>query len=292
MAYISSTRQIQLKRLGLLLGLALLLAGQAGIAQQADTDRLVITAGRSMVLVTDFDIVRFSVTDPEVADASVVQPREVLIDGRAPGTISLILWGPGVRRQYDVVVEPGISTLEQQLQALFPGEDIRLSYSNEALVLSGKVSSTDTMLLAGEIATASSADTRVINLLQVPGGDISQQVMLQVRVAEINRSALFEAGLGLFSNSRRFLARTTTQQFSAPGFIAGDDGNLVTFTDFLNVLLYDRKKDIGGVLRALKRFSDSPWYCLGSSWYFCMHQCRRTDASLFDGSPRTGPARQ
>ena len=89
-----------------------------------------------MVLVTDFDIVRFSITDPEVADASVVQPREVLIDGRAPGTISMILWGPGVRRQYDIVVEPGISTLEQQLRALFPGEDIRLSYSNEALVLS------------------------------------------------------------------------------------------------------------------------------------------------------------
>ena len=94
--------------------------------------------------------------------------------GRAPGTISLILWGPGVRRQYDVVVEPGISTLEQQLKALFPGEDIRLSYSNEALVLSGTVSSTDVMLRTGEIATASSADTRIINLLQVPGGDISQ----------------------------------------------------------------------------------------------------------------------
>ena len=178
MAYISSTRHIQLKRLGLLLGLALLLAGQVGIAQQADTDRLVITAGRSMVLVTDFDIVRFSITDPEVADASVVQPREVLIDGRAPGTISMILWGPGVRRQYDVVVEPGISTLEQQLKALFPGEDIRLSYSNEALILSGQVSATSVMLRAGEIATASSTETQVINLIQVPGGDISQQVML------------------------------------------------------------------------------------------------------------------
>ena len=39
--------------------------------------------------------------------------------------------------------------------------------------------------------------------------------------------------------------------------------------------------------RTLKRFSDSP-----CTWYFCMHQGRRTDASLFDGSPRTGPARQ
>ncbi len=102
-----------LKRTGLFLGLALLVLGQSGLAQQqVIAERLVITAGRSMVLTTDFDIVRFSVTDPNVADASVVQPREVLIDGRAPGTISLILWGPGVRRQYDVVVEPGVSTLQ------------------------------------------------------------------------------------------------------------------------------------------------------------------------------------
>ena len=251
MAYISSTRQVHLKRLGLLLGLALLLAGQAGIAQQSDTDRLVITAGRSMVLVTDFDIVRFSVTDPEVADASVVQPREVLIDGRAPGTISMILWGPGVRRQYDVVVEPGISTLEQQLKALFPGEDIRLSYSNEALVLSGQVSNTDVMLRVGEIATASSADTRIINLLQVPGGDISQQVMLQVRFAEINRSALYEAGLAFFTNDR-FLTRTTTQQFAAPDFEGDAGGVELVFSDFLNLFLFDRKEGIGAAMRLLQ----------------------------------------
>ena len=164
----------------------------------------------------------------------------------------MILWGPGVRRQYDVVVEPGISTLEQQLQALFPGEDIRLSYSNEALVLSGQVSNTDVMLRAGEIATASSSDTRIINLLQVPGGDISQQVMLQVRFAEINRSRLYEAGLAFFTNDR-FLARTTTQQFAAPAFEGGDTGGVeVVFSDFLNLFLFDRKEGIGAAMRLLQ----------------------------------------
>ena len=251
MAHTFSTRRVQLKRLGLLLGVAVLLSSQAGVAQQADIDRLVITAGRSMVLATEFDIVRFSITDPEVADASVVQPREVLIDGRAPGTISLILWGPGVRQQYDVVVEPGISTLEQQLAALFPGEDIRLSYSNEAMVMSGEVSSTDVMLRAGEIATASSSETNIINLLRVPGGDISQQVMLQVRIAEINRSALFEAGFSFFTNDR-FLARTTTQQFSAPDFESEGDGTSLVFSDFLNLFFFDGQEGVGGVLRLLR----------------------------------------
>ena len=240
-------RTLLLKRTGLFLGLALLVLGQSGLAQQVIAERLVITAGRSMVLTTDFDIVRFSVTDPAVADASVVQPREVLIDGRAPGTISLILWGPGVRRQYDVVVEPGISTLQQQFAALFPGEDIRLSYSDEALVLSGQVSNTDVMLRAGEIATLSSSETNVINLLQVPGGAISQQVMLQVRFAEVNRSALFEAGFSFFTNAR-MQSRTTTGQFSAPDF----DDNTLVFGDFLNLFLYDSQEGIGGVLRLLR----------------------------------------
>src|SRR5215831_13899300 len=79
-----------------------------------------LTAGRSTVLATDFDITRIAVTNPAVADAVVVQPREILIDGKTPGTVSLIIWGGGFRKQYDLVVEPGVSTLEQRLQALFP----------------------------------------------------------------------------------------------------------------------------------------------------------------------------
>ena len=56
-------------------------------------ERVALTAGRSTVLTTDFDITRIAVTNPAVADATVVQPREILIDGKAPGTISLIVWG-------------------------------------------------------------------------------------------------------------------------------------------------------------------------------------------------------
>ncbi len=64
-------------------------------------------------------------TNPAVADAVVVLPREILIDGKSPGTISLIVWGGGERMQYDLVVEQPISSLEQQLHQLFPGEEFR-----------------------------------------------------------------------------------------------------------------------------------------------------------------------
>jgi pilus assembly protein CpaC len=211
-----------------------------------------ITAGRSTVLPMDFNVTRIAVTDPEIADAVVVEPREILIDGKKAGTISLIVWGTGTRRQYDVVVEQPVAPLEQQLRALFPGEDVTVSTSEGATVLSGRVSSTNVMLRMGEIAAASIPKAQLVNLLQVPGGSESQQVMLQVRFAEVNRRALTEAGLGLFLSKRRWLGRTTTQQFAAPDFEGEDGQDRVVFSDFLNLFLWDRETGIGGVLRALE----------------------------------------
>src|ERR687890_2878743 len=127
-------------------------------------ERVLVTAGRSTVVATDFAVTRIAITNPEVADAVVVQPREILVDGKKSGTVSLIVWSSTERKQYDIVVEPAITTLEQQLQALFPGEDISVSVSEEAIVLSGHVSSTNIMLRAAEIATASTSKSKIINM--------------------------------------------------------------------------------------------------------------------------------
>ena len=224
----------------------------------AGFERIVLTAGRSTVLATDFDITRIAVTNPAVADAVVVQPREVLIDGKAAGTVSLIIWGVARRAQYDVVVEQGVSTLQQKLQALFPGEDITATLNDEALILSGHVSSTAVMLKAGEIAQASASKVKVINMLQLPGGPGSQQVMLQVRFAEVNRRAIQELGVNLFmgpNGQNDYVARTTTSQFTAPGFNnvgGGVAGNTTTFSDFLNLFVMNTKYNIGVVIKALQ----------------------------------------
>src|SRR6476619_3491173 len=93
-----------------------------------------LTAGRSTVVATDFDVTRIAVTNPAIADAVVVAPREILIDGKSPGTISLIVWGNGTRVQYDLIVEQPVSTLEQHLRSLFPGEDIAVSTNDGATI--------------------------------------------------------------------------------------------------------------------------------------------------------------
>jgi pilus assembly protein CpaC len=229
------------------------LAAQAPQVSPQQFQKVQLIAGRSTVVSTTFDITRIAVTNPEVADAVVVEAREILIDGKKAGTISLIVWGASGREQYDVVVEQPTSTLEQQLHMLFPGEDVTVGANEGATILSGQVSSTNVMLRMGEIATASSPKAQVVNLLQVPGGSESQQVMLQVRFAEVNRRIITEAGLNLFFNGERYLARSSTQAFAAPDFEDAGAGGGLVFSDFLNLFFFDRDRGIGGVLKALQQ---------------------------------------
>jgi len=153
------------------------------------------------------------------------------------------------------VVEQGVTTLQRQLNVLFPGEDILVSASDEAIILSGQVSSNSVVLRAGEIAQASASKAKVINMLQLPGGIESQQVILQVRFAEVNRRALTELGATLFLSRSDAVGRSSTQQFAAPGFAKGETAEApldMVFSDFLNLFFFQRTQGIGGVIKALK----------------------------------------
>jgi pilus assembly protein CpaC len=238
----------------LLLALAPRIAAQAPVQGAAPNavERVTLTAGRSTVLLTDFDITRIAITNPAVADAVVVRPREVLVDGKGSGTVSLIVWGAAERRHFDIVVDPGVTTLQQNFQQLFPGEDINVAVTDEAVILSGSASNNDVMLRAGELAKAAMSKLNVINMLQLPSGSPSKQVMLQVRFAEVNRNALQASGLALFSTRTDAMGRTTTQQFPAPEFDSDGDVGLLQFSDFLNVFLFSQTQGIGGVLKALQ----------------------------------------
>jgi pilus assembly protein CpaC len=216
--------------------------------------RVSLITGRSTVLTTDFDVTRIAVTNPAIADATVVQPREILIDGKAPGTISLIVWGGNQRLQYDLVVEQPTTPLEQQLHQLFPAETIQVAINADAIILSGRVSSTEVMLRAADVARASSGKANIVNMMTVPGGGGSQQVMLQVRFAEVNRRAITELGASFFTGPggyKNWTARGTTQQFPAPDFDTKNGG--LVFSDFLNLFLFNNKYNVGTLVSALKQ---------------------------------------
>ena len=95
-------------------------------------------------------------------------------------------------------------------------------------------------------------------MLQVPGGGGSQQVMLQVRFAEVNSRAVRELGVSLFSSRTGFTARSTTQQFAAPNFDsqANAGSNAIqglVFADYLNLFFFQRNQGIGAVVKALEQ---------------------------------------
>lgn len=233
---------------------------QAQPSTVVEPTRIAITVGRSTVLQTEFDVTRIAVTNPAIADAVVVAPREVLIDGKGRGTVSLIVWGADGRTQYDVVVDQGTPEIEQQLHQLFPDEAVQVTANEDSLVLHGRVSSNEASLRIAEIAAASAPKAKLINMLELPGGSESQQVMLQVRVAEVNRRALKEVGLSLFASRENFAARSTTQQFPAPDFNLQNSTMYakppnpidLTFSDYLNLFFFNRTLGVGGVLRALQ----------------------------------------
>src|SRR4029079_12499699 len=125
-------------RRGILAAVAILVilgTVQSGLrAQQPAAERSVaLTTGRSTIVATDFDVTRIAVTNPAIADATVVRPREILIDGKAPGTISLIIWGGDQRMQCYLVTEQPMTPLEQQLKQRVPAETINVAINADAV---------------------------------------------------------------------------------------------------------------------------------------------------------------
>ena len=254
-----------MRRVLRVLAVTLLAATTLSGQEAAKIPQVNVTAGRSTVVTTAFDVTRIAITNPAIADAVVVKPREVLVDGKSPGTITLMVWGPTERVQYDIVVEQPISALEQQLHQLFPGEEITVQTNADGIVLSGRASSTAVMLRIAEVVRAAQPKANVINMLQVPGGSDAQQVMLQVRIAEVNRRAITEFGTTLFTGptgAGDWIGRGSTNQFPSMGFkdlernetSAGVDlKGSMEFSDFLNIFLFNTNWNAGALVRALKQ---------------------------------------
>jgi pilus assembly protein CpaC len=223
------------------------------IVYAADGDNVRLVVGRSTVLDTGSPIARVSLTSADIADAMVTSPNELLINGKAPGTISMFVWNrAGAIRRYEVVVQRDLARLGEQLQQLFPGESIAAQSNGKSIVLSGTVTAKEVIERAVNVAAGYVEKKEdVVALLQIQPGATSQ-VLLRVRFAEVSRSAMTELGSSFALNGfkdGRWFARSTTQQFAAPEW--DKDGKFV-FSDFLNLFLYDSKKGIAGVVKALQ----------------------------------------
>jgi pilus assembly protein CpaC len=109
--------------------------------QQPVTPTITVTVNKSMVFRLAERAKRVSVSQPQVADVVVVAPSQLLINGKAVGTTSLIVFDDkGEVTNYDLVVTPDVGALRAQLRVVFPNEKVEVSTSGPSLVLRGEVS--------------------------------------------------------------------------------------------------------------------------------------------------------
>ena len=158
-----------------------------------EAEPLRVVVGRSQVINSPVQIRRASLANPDIADTVVLSPTQLYVVAKKVGVTTLTLWDHGgeVLTAFDLVVVPDLARLKEQLHELLPREEIRVSASHEHLVLSGMVSSATNLSRALTVAEAY-APENVINLLEVGG---VQQVMLEVRVAEMGRDLARRLGI-------------------------------------------------------------------------------------------------
>jgi len=158
-----------------------------------------VMVGKSLLINTTERLRRVSVTDPNVADAIVITPTQILVHGRSAGEVSLLIWDELERsRSFDLRVDVDVSAASEEERRIFPEEQITVTPSRSAIVLSGHVTTEDIATRAGKIAEAYSKN--VVNVLTFgPVG--AQEVLLEVRFAEVDRSAALQLGVNYFAPS-------------------------------------------------------------------------------------------
>jgi len=152
-----------------------------------------VLVGQSKLITFDHPIERFSVSNPDIAEAVLVAGNQVVVNGKAFGQINFIAWEKATGRflVFDVYVRTNLSLIDSQVHALFPKDDIRLSQANGSVVISGSVS--DPGIATQVEAVVQAAGFKTVNLLESPVKS-STQVQLQVRVAEVSRNRMRELG--------------------------------------------------------------------------------------------------
>jgi pilus assembly protein CpaC len=216
-----------------------------------------VMVGKSLLINTTEPLKRISVTDPNIAFAQVITSTQILVHGKTPGEISLLIWDDQERsRSFDLRVDVDVTACAEEEHRVFPDEQIRVTPSRAAIVLSGHVSTEDVSKRAEALAGAYSP--KVINVLTFgPVG--AQEVLLQVKFAEVDRTALTQLGINFVSTgAANTIGTITTGQYG--GFsgqtVGPSSGGATTgstsLNNVLNLFVFRPDINFGAVIEALE----------------------------------------
>jgi pilus assembly protein CpaC len=227
-------------------------------AQVEAPQTLHLLVGRSIVISSPGRIKRVSLADPNIAEAIVVSPTQVLVNGKAPGGVSLIIWDESDQSQaFEVSVDIDVLGLSQKIHEVFPSEDVHIDTSRDVVMLSGKISSAPVADKILEIVK--STTPKVTSLMQVPTSPTGE-ILLQVRFAEVNRSAVSQLGINILSlPGAKNIGTISTQQFAPPQLTTANGvgttpttGSAIGLSDLLNIFIFRPDINLAATIKALE----------------------------------------
>src|SRR6516225_9745347 len=174
-----------------------------------------LLVGRSLVISSPTRIKRVSLADPEIAEAVVVSPTQVLVNGKKPGGVSLMLWDEADQSQaFEVSVDIDVLGLTQKIHEVFPTENVHIDTSRDVVILTGAASSPAVADKILEVVKG--VAPKVTNMMQIPAPP-EGEILLQVRFAEIDRTLLNQFGINILSlPGAKTIGTISTQHFGAP----------------------------------------------------------------------------
>ncbi len=208
-----------------------------------------VTVDKSVVLEQPINIRRIAMTNAEIAEAVAVNQKEVLLNGKAPGDTTLLLWDAnGVRSEFNVHVLASTTQIDGIRGELASevGPDVAMTLEGKAVFLRGTVS--DPIAVDRAVAIAATLG-KVVNLLHVAVPMADPQILLKVRFANVSRSASQQLGT-------TFSLGGTNGGFAGTVSNAGSAvASTGTLSNLISVLYNNANFNINAAIQALEAHS-------------------------------------
>jgi pilus assembly protein CpaC len=234
----------------------LLAAAASFVFAQGGPEEIRLTIGKSIVIDYPADIARISTSNADIVDASPVTGREVLVHGKAFGTVTLVVWSKaGQRNFYNITVEQNLEPLRKLLKDTFPNEDIHVQSSRDSLSLTGRVSGK----AVSDQATALAAPfgKTVVNYLQIAEAPVERQILLRIKFAELSRSASNQFAVNLVStgatNTIGGISTGQSGSTTPPGSIGPGSTSTFSISNALNIFAFRPDLNLGAFIQALEQ---------------------------------------
>jgi pilus assembly protein CpaC len=214
---------------------------------------MTVAVGHSTIVTHSSDLIRVMITDPEIADAVPVGTREVVVNAITVGSTTLLIWGvDGTRVTYSVRVTPNVDYLNEEIQRLFPGADVRAVAAGSSIVLTGTSRDPQVATRVRGLAEAMAAGADVVDQVQVPD---RAQILLRVRMAEVSRSAMKQYAANLLRVDPLNL-RGDDEGALSPGASLGGSflgvGPDVSFSDAINFYFFHDASNVSAFISAMR----------------------------------------